>query len=169
MFTSFMDKAKTMPTSPSEPVIMTISGFDPLGGAGVTADLKTFGANCCYGVAAITAIDLQERTTAINEIYPIDVHVLRACMKSILAESKVTAMKLGMLATRANAQAVLEVLEQHPSLPVVLDPLLRATGGIDLKDWSCVEFVRDQLLPRATVITPTFWRQLPSPDSKSKT
>jgi hydroxymethylpyrimidine/phosphomethylpyrimidine kinase len=44
----------------SEPVVLTISGFDPLGGAGVVADLKTFAANGCYGVAAITAIDVQE-------------------------------------------------------------------------------------------------------------
>lgn len=133
---------------------MTVSGFDPLGGAGVIADLKTFGANGCYGVAAITAIDVRERAGALNEVYPVSVQILRACMISILAESKVKAMKIGMLATRANAEAVLEMLEKHPSLPVVLDPLVRATGGIDLKDNSCVEFVRDRLLARAMVITP---------------
>jgi len=140
--------------NPAEPVIMTVSGFDPLGGAGVIADLKTFGANGCYGVAAITAIDVQERASALNEVHPIDVHILRACMKSILAESKVKAIKIGMLATRANAEAVLQVLEAHPSLPIVLDPLVRATGGLDLRDTSCAEFVRDQLLRQATVITP---------------
>lgn len=140
--------------NPSEPVIMTVSGFDPLGGAGVIADLKTFGANGCYGAAAITAIDVQERASTLNEVHPIDVHILRACMKSILTESRVKAIKIGMLATRANAEAVLEVLETHSSLPVVLDPLVRASGGVDLRDSSCVEFVRDQLLPRATVITP---------------
>jgi hydroxymethylpyrimidine/phosphomethylpyrimidine kinase len=143
-----------MSPTPSEPVVMSVSGFDPLGGAGVIADLKTFGANGCYGVAAITAIDVQERASSLNEIYPIDVHILRAGMKSILAESKVRAIKLGMLATRANAEAVLEIIEEHPSLPVVLDPLVRASGGVDLKDTKCVEFVRDRLLLRATVITP---------------
>ena len=143
-----------MPASTPEPVIMTVSGFDPLGGAGVIADLKTFGANGCYGVAAITAIDVQDRASALNEIYPIDVHILRASMKSTFAESKVKALKIGMLATRANAEVVLEMLEEHPSLPVVLDPLVRASGGIDLKDTNCVEFVRHHLLPRATVITP---------------
>ena len=53
-----------MPTSLSEPVIMTVSGFDPLGGARVIADLKTFGANGCYGVAAI---DAQERASALDQ------------------------------------------------------------------------------------------------------
>ena len=133
---------------------MTVSGFDPLGGAGVIADLKTFGANGCYGVAAITAIDVLDRASSLDQIYPVDVNILRTCIRSIFAESKVKAIKIGMLATRANAGAVLEVLEEHPLLPVVLDPLVRATGGIDVKDASCVEFVRDRLLPRATVITP---------------
>ena len=128
--------------------------FRPIRGAGVIADLKTFGANGCYGVAAITAIDVQHRATSLDEIYAVDVHILRACMKSILVESKVKAIKIGMLATRANAEVVLEALEEHPSLPVVLDPLVRASGGVDVKDTSCVEFVRDRLLPRATVITP---------------
>jgi hydroxymethylpyrimidine/phosphomethylpyrimidine kinase len=59
-----------------------------------------------------------------------------------------------MLATRANAEALHEVLEQNSSFPVVLHPLVRATGGIDVKDTSCVEFVRDHLLTPATVITP---------------
>jgi len=135
-------------------VVLTVSGFDPLGGAGIIADLKTFGANGCYGVAAITAIDVQERANALNDVYPVDVHILLACMNSIFAESRVKAVKIGMLTTRANAEAVLRVLEEHPSLPVVLDPLVRTTGGIDIKDESCVEFVRDRLLPRATVITP---------------
>lgn len=143
-----------MSASPSEPVIMTVSGFDPLGGAGVIADLKTFGANGCYGVAAITAIDVQERAGSFDETYPVDVNILRACLKSILVESKVKAIKIGMLATRAHAEVVLQVLEEHSSLPVVLDPLVRARGGIDTKDTSCVEFVRDRLVPRATVITP---------------
>jgi hydroxymethylpyrimidine/phosphomethylpyrimidine kinase len=143
-----------MSTSSSEPVLMTVSGFDPLGGAGVIADLKTFGANGCYGVAAITAIDVHDRASSLDQIYPVDVNILRACIRSIFAESKVRAIKIGMLAIRANAEAVLEMLDEHPSLPVVLDPLVRAAGGIDLKDKSCVEFVRDHLLPRATVITP---------------
>lgn len=138
----------------SEPVVMTVSGFDSLGGAGVIADLKTFAANGCYGVAAITAIDVQERASALNEVQAVDVHILRACMQSILAESRVRAIKIGMLATRANAEAVLQVLEAHPSLPVVLDPLVRASGGIDVMDAGCVELVRDRLLPCATVITP---------------
>ena len=88
-----------------EPVVMTVSGFDPLSGAGVIADLKTFWANGCYGVAAISAIDVQERPNGTNEVHPIDVHILQACMRSILRESKVKAIKIGMLATRANAEA----------------------------------------------------------------
>jgi len=138
----------------AEPVVMTISGFDPLGGAGVIADLKTLGANGCYGVAAISAIDMQGSSAELNQIHPVDVHVLRACLQSIFRESEVKGVKVGMLANAANAEAVHEVLDSHPSLPVVLDPLVRASGGVDVVDARCLELVRDQLLRRATVITP---------------
>src|SRR5271157_1723097 len=78
----------------SEPVIMTISAFDPLGEAGVIADLKTFGANGCYGVAAISAIDVQQRPSGLKEVDPVDVHILQACMRSVMTESKVQAINL---------------------------------------------------------------------------
>jgi hydroxymethylpyrimidine/phosphomethylpyrimidine kinase len=97
---------------------------------------------------------VQDRASSIDQIYPVDVHILRACINSILAESKVKAIKIGMLATHANAETLHEVLEQNSSFPVVLHPLVRVTGGIDVKDTSCVEFVRDHLLTPATVITP---------------
>lgn len=137
-----------------EPVVMTVSGFDPLGGAGVIADLKTLGASGCYGVAAISAIDVQERASGLNEVHPIDVHILQACMRSILLESRVKAIKIGMLATRANADAVIQVLDANPSVPVVVDPLVRASGGVDSMDANGLDVVREQLLRRATVITP---------------
>jgi hydroxymethylpyrimidine/phosphomethylpyrimidine kinase len=138
----------------SAPVIMTVSGFDPLGGAGVIADLKAFAANGCYGVAAITAIDVQEHPSGVDEVHSVETHILQGCMRSVLRESNVKAIKIGMLATRANAEAILQVLEANPSLPVVLDPVVRSTGGDGLMEASGLEFVRDRLLRRATVITP---------------
>src|SRR5256886_2041300 len=41
------------------PVVLTIAGFDPSSGAGVTADIKTTAAHGCYGVACITALTVQ--------------------------------------------------------------------------------------------------------------
>ena len=60
-FRSLLEEADNGPMSQSvnEPVLLTIAGFDPSAGAGIVADLKTFAAHGCYGVAAITAITVQ--------------------------------------------------------------------------------------------------------------
>ena len=136
-----------------EPVILTIAGFDPSAGAGITADLKTFAAHGCYGVAAITAITVQN-TQGVDDVHPVEAHVLKECLRALLGDTSVKAFKVGMLATRANAAAIHEVLEANASLPAVLDPLVRSTSGYDLIDPQGLEFVRDHLLRRATVITP---------------
>src|SRR5271167_3886165 len=136
-----------------EPVILTIAGFDPSAGAGITADLKTFAAHGCYGVAAITAITVQN-TQGVDDVHPVETHVLKECLRALLADTSVKAVKVGMLATHANAAAIHEVLEANASLPSVLDPLVRSTSGYDLIDPRGLEFVRDHLLGRATVITP---------------
>jgi hydroxymethylpyrimidine/phosphomethylpyrimidine kinase len=136
-----------------EPVLLTIAGFDPSGGAGIVADLKTFAAHGCYGVAAITAITVQN-TQSVDDVHPIEPRVLKECMRALFTDTSIKAVKVGMLATRANAAVIHEVLEANPWLPSVLDPLVRSTSGYDLIDAPGLEFVRDHLLRQASVVTP---------------
>lgn len=136
-----------------EPVLLTIAGFDPSAGAGIAADLKTFAAHDCYGVAVITAITVQN-SRGVENAHPVEAHVLKECLRALFADTSVKAIKVGMLATRANAAVVHEVLEANASLPSVLDPLVRSTSGYDLIDPAGLEFVREHLLRQASVITP---------------
>jgi hydroxymethylpyrimidine/phosphomethylpyrimidine kinase len=136
-----------------EPVLLTIAGFDPSGGAGIVADLKTFAAHGCYGVAAITAVTVQN-TQSVEDVHPVEPRVLKECLRALFADTSIKAVKVGMVATRANAAAIHEALEANASLPSVLDPLVRSTSGYDLIDRAGLEFVRDHLLRQATVITP---------------
>ena len=136
-----------------EPVVLTIAGFDPSAGAGIVADLKTFAAHGCYGVAAVTAITVQN-TRGVDDVHPVEAHVLKECLRALFADTSVKAVKVGMVATRANAVAIHEALEANASLPSVLDPLVRSTSGYDLIDPPGLEFVRDHLLRHASVITP---------------
>lgn len=135
------------------PVIMTMAGFDPSGGAGIVADLKTFAAHNCYGVAAITALTVQN-TQGVTGLYPVEPSMLRQCANALLADGCVRSIKVGMVANRANAEVIGEILEANPSLPVVLDPVLRSSNNYDLVDAPGFEFLRDHLLSRAQVVTP---------------
>ena len=135
------------------PVLLTIAGFDPSAGAGIAADLKTFAAHNCYGVAAITAVTIQS-TRGVKGVQPVSAEVLRAQLDELVKDMPLAAVKIGMLATRANVQVVAELLEKKKFPNVVLDPVLRATSGMELLDASGVKELSKRLLARATVITP---------------
>jgi hydroxymethylpyrimidine/phosphomethylpyrimidine kinase len=139
--------------SASWPVVLSIAGFDPSSGAGIAADLKTFAAHGCYGVAALTALTVQN-TQGVSALYPTDPALLRDTIAALLADGRVRAIKVGMLASRANAEVISEILECNPALPAVLDPVFRSSSGRDLADAACQEFLREQLIKRAYVITP---------------
>ena len=138
------------------PVVLSIAGFDPSSGAGIAADLKTFGAHGCYGVAALTALTVQN-TQGVIASYPTEPAVLKETIAALLADGRVKAIKIGMLASRANAEAVSELLESNPALPSVLDPVIRSSSGQDLMDDSCKEYLREELIKRAHVITPNLF------------
>jgi hydroxymethylpyrimidine/phosphomethylpyrimidine kinase len=142
--------------SASWPVVLSIAGFDPSSGAGIAADLKTFGAHGCYGVAAITALTIQN-TQGVTALYPTEPAVLKDTIAALLNDGRVKAIKVGMVASQANAEVISEVLDSNAGLPSVLDPVFRSSSGRDLADAACQEFVREQLIKRAYVITPNLF------------
>jgi len=139
---------------PAPPILLTIAGFDPSCGAGVAADLKTFAAHNCYGVAAVTALTVQS-TQGVRAVHATPAAALRGQLEALAEDSALAAVKIGMLANRANANAVAEFLDKHSFPHVVLDPVSRPTEGeVELLDAPGMKFLRDELLKRATVITP---------------
>lgn len=136
------------------PILLTIAGFDPSCGAGVAADLKTFAAHNCYGVAAVTALTIQS-TLGARAVHAIPSATLRAQLDALVEDVSVAAVKIGMLANRANAAVVADFLDARKFVHVVLDPVSRPTAGsAELLDAAGLKFVRDELLRRASVITP---------------
>src|SRR5215468_6121088 len=94
------------------PILLSIAGFDPSCGAGTAADLKTFAAHGCYGVAAITAITVQN-TRGVEDLHPVEPNVLKNCLSALFADTSIKAIKVGMLATRATAAVIQELLEAN--------------------------------------------------------
>src|SRR5437773_10562317 len=91
------------------PILLTISGFDPSCGAGTAADLKTFAAHGCYGVAAITSLTVQN-TQGVQEVQNTPSATLRAQLDVLAKDSEIAAVKIGMLGNRGNAVTVAEFL-----------------------------------------------------------
>ncbi|MGH9505938.1 MAG: bifunctional hydroxymethylpyrimidine kinase/phosphomethylpyrimidine kinase [Terriglobales bacterium] len=134
------------------PIALTIAGFDPTGGAGIAADLKTFAANHCYGVAAITALTVQN-SQATRSYQPVAPELLAEQLACLLADVNPAAVKLGMLANAWIVAVTAAALRSRPA-PIVLDPVLHATSGAELLDMAGREAMMRELLPLAAVITP---------------
>jgi len=140
-------------TNPTPPILLTIAGFDPSCGAGTAADLKTFAAHGCYGVAAITSLTVQN-TQGVEDVQNTPTATLRAQLEVLAKDSEIAAVKIGMLGNRGNAAVVAEFLDAHKFAHVVHDPVMKSSTGTELLDAAGVKFIATELLKRCSVITP---------------
>lgn len=135
------------------PILLTIAGFDPSCGAGTAADLKTFAAHGCYGVAAITSLTVQN-TLGVTDVQNTPSATLRAQLDVLATDSDIAAVKIGMLGNRGNAAVVAEFLDAHRFVHVVHDPVMKSTSGTELLDAAGIKYLATELLKRTSVITP---------------
>lgn len=133
--------------------MLTIAGFDPSCGAGIAADLKTFAAHGCYGVAAITSVAVQN-TQAVEAVHNTPSAELREQLEVLVKDGDIAAVKIGMLGNRGNAVVVGEFLDAHKFAHVVHDPVMRSSSDSELLDAGGVKYVATELLKRSSVITP---------------
>ena len=133
--------------------VLTIAGFDPSSGAGVTADLMVFAAHVLFGVSCITALTVQS-TTGVVATHSVAAEVVRATLSCLQADLPAAGVKIGMLGTASNVEAVADFLTMVRGLdgdgkrtPVVLDPVLRSSSGRELLDAGGVRLIRERLLP----------------------
>jgi hydroxymethylpyrimidine/phosphomethylpyrimidine kinase len=134
-------------------VVLSIAGFDPSSGAGVTADLKTIAAHGCYGICCITALTVQS-TQGVRHLEPLSGALVRETLQQLFADFEPEAVKIGMLGSAQVVATVTECLRSARPPNIVLDPVLESSSGTPLLDGPGVELLRKALLPLAHVITP---------------
>lgn len=133
--------------------VLSIAGSDPSGGAGIQADLKTFAANGVYGMAAVTALTVQN-TMGVEGIHLIPKKFVASQINAIFRDICVSSVKVGMVANAEIAREVGTTLAKYKKVFLVIDPVMVAKGGSPLLDKKAIQSVKDHLLPIATIITP---------------
>ena len=135
------------------PIVLSIAGHDPTGGAGLQADIEAITALGCHACSLITCLTAQD-TLDVHDVFPQSVgHFLKQANR-LMADVNVGVIKIGLLGSVEIALAVSSLLDLYPHLPVVLDPILSAGGGRSLSTTNLEEVMRKELLPRVTLITP---------------
>jgi hydroxymethylpyrimidine/phosphomethylpyrimidine kinase len=136
---------------------LTIAGYDPSSGAGVTADLMVFAAHGLFGTSCITNLTVQS-TIGVLETHPVPDETVRATLEHLYADLPAKGIKIGMLGTASVVAAVADFLAQLRSsgerIPVVLDPVVRSSSGRELLDVDGITLLRERLLPLVDWITP---------------
>jgi hydroxymethylpyrimidine/phosphomethylpyrimidine kinase len=139
--------------SPDLPVVLAIGGHDPGGGAGIQADIESIGANGCHPTTTLTCLTIQDSCN-VRQLLPIPPATIQDQINVTLADCPVAIIKIGLLGSLAAAEAVVDVLREHPTIPVVLDPVLSAGGGSELANRGLIAYIRQTLIPLCHLITP---------------
>ena len=138
------------------PNVLTIAGTDPSGGAGIQADLKAFSAAGAYGMSVITAV-VAQNTQGVRAFQALDPEFVFDQAAAVFEDVQVDAVKIGMVANAGIIEAITKALDQYTdkaTCPVVLDPVMVAKSGDSLLDADTEGALREQLVPRSTLITP---------------
>lgn len=137
--------------------ILTIAGFDPSSGAGITADLAVIAVHGFFGTSAITALTVQS-TLGVRGMYPVASGILDDTLKCLLEDLHPIGVKIGMLgnadAVRVVTDHVRRLQESKSPLQVVLDPVIRSSSGRELLDARGMELLQRELLPIVDWVTP---------------
>jgi hydroxymethylpyrimidine/phosphomethylpyrimidine kinase len=146
------------------PIVLTIAGFDPSSGAGVTADIKTIAAHGCYGVACISAMTVQS-TSGVRRVEASDPELVKDTLEELAGDLDIAAVHIGMLGSAKVVKAVADFLASAPRngardrgkarLPnIVLDPILKASSGASLLEQAGTRLLTERLIPLSDVVTP---------------
>ena len=135
------------------PVILSIAGYDPISGAGITADIKTAAAQNCYAVTCITALTVQS-SQGVFGVQPANSELVARTLTALADDLEIAAVKVGMLGSGGVAAAVADFLEERRLPNIVLDPVIRSSSGTVLLDERGQEVLVKRLLPLCDVITP---------------
>jgi hydroxymethylpyrimidine/phosphomethylpyrimidine kinase len=132
---------------------LTVAGSDSGGGAGVQADLKTFGALGVWGFCAVTAVTAQN-ARGVAAVHNVPGWMVRAQIDAVAVEPRPAAVKTGMLGTAEVVESVAAAVADLRLSPLVVDPVLAASQGGQLLESDGLRAMKDLLLPMCDVLTP---------------
>jgi hydroxymethylpyrimidine/phosphomethylpyrimidine kinase len=134
------------------PVVLTIAGSDPSGGAGLQADLKTFQQLGVYGASAVTLITVQN-TRGVSRVQLLPEDLVVQQIEAVLSDIPPRAIKTGALGSAELIRSIAGRLAGG-TVPLIVDPVLVSKHGAPLADAAAVSALREYLLPLAFLVTP---------------
>ena len=139
-----------MTTAP--PIVLTVAGSDPSGGAGLQADLKTIHQHGAYGAAVPTLITVQD-SLEVGRVELLSAALVRAQLSTVLSDLEPAAAKAGALGSPEVARALGAIMDET-RFGWVVDPVWLPSRGAPLSKGDMIAAYKDAIVPHAALVTP---------------
>ena len=136
-------------------IVFLIAGSEPLGSAGMQADIKAITACGGYAACALTGI-VDEDTRKVKSVTPLPAELVVSQAESFLGDVGAQCIKTGVLPTAEIIDGVAELLKRYPNVKKVIDPVIVDSNGVQLVSNESIDAYKEKLFPIATLITPNF-------------
>ena len=133
-------------------IILSFSGHDPCGGAGIQADIEAIISQGCHATSVITCLT-EQNTINVKKIIPQSADEFLNQTNTLLSDITINAIKIGLIGSVEIALVIADILKNNSQIPVILDPILAAGGGKNLTNQDLLNAILS-LLPYITVLTP---------------
>ncbi|MBC7490788.1 MAG: hydroxymethylpyrimidine/phosphomethylpyrimidine kinase [Glaciimonas sp.] len=135
----------------TSPLILTFGVVEPVGAAGIQADLATFSSMGCHGLSVITSILIGD-TARIEDTQQIDADWVADQARVLLEDMPVAAFKVGAVGSIESISVIAEIVSDYPNIPLILDPFLSAMPDQGQDSEDLLKAIRELLIPQSTVL-----------------
>ena len=138
---------------PNRKNILVISGLDPSGGAGISADIETIHSLNFRALPIITTLTSQN-TQSVSLASSVDIKIIDSQLKSLMDDIRIDAIKLGLLADKNFMEYLSDFLDQYKNIPIVVDPILKSSSGKIFTNENIISTYVEKIIPKAIIATP---------------
>ncbi len=133
--------------------LISVAGYDPSGGAGISLDIRVFEGLGFRGFGVLTAVTAQN-TSRVAGVLPIPPAMVVRQFETLAEEHAPAGLKIGMTGSAGNLKAVRTILRRSAGIPRVVDTILRSTSGMPLAGAGTPGEFLDALCGEAELMTP---------------
>lgn len=137
---------------PKLPVVLSFNVHDSTGATGTSADIEAISSQACRSSSVVTCLSVQD-SQMVSSLIPIDADIIVQSARAVLEDTPVDAIKIGLIGSDEGVEVIDEILKDYTDIPVVYDPMLLSSSGMELAEDDVIDASRELLIPHASIMT----------------
>jgi len=138
--------------SQKNPVVLSFNLHDCAGATGIVADIEAISSQACRGFSVVTCLSVQD-SQMVSSLIPIDADIIAQSARAVLEDTPVDAIKIGLICSEEGVEEIHQILQDYNNIPVVYDPMLLSSKGMELAEGEVIEAIGELIIPQAGIMT----------------